>query len=475
MYVNQEKGGQIMSETINTNPPVHATVEITVDPKMSTAFMMITPPQNGGLDITMDKIKTAMYEKDISYGIYEDTIASALDNRRYNENLCIAQWTPPVDGVDGSIKYHFDKESVTAPVEDEHGTVDYKNLNIVKNTLQGTVIATISMPTEGEPGKDISGRPVPQHIGVPANVSLGNGTALSPDGTQILASIDGNLRYANGAFMVEEELIIRGDVDVSTGNLDFIGNITVHGNVDEGYELKSKKNIYIKGTVIGAKLTAEGDITIKQGIINSNIECKGNVKLGFCENTVINCDNTVESGTFVGGEVFAGVSILATGQKGQMMGGKYTALENIEAATIGSEGYAKTVITLGNNAVLNEEREAAKKKIEELEDKADQLGKILTTLTELAKAAKLPPEREQMKVEAMRSRFQIQGEVKRLKNRIVEIERVLQQHQSLSVSCRKEFYPGVVIKINSFLHQVNVLTPRSKATIGSEGIVFMPL
>ena len=464
-----------MSETMNTNPPVHAAVEISVDPRMSTAFMTITPPQNGGLDITMDKIRTALREKDITFGVYEDTIQSALDNSRYNENLCVAQWTAPVDGIDGSITYHFDKESVTAPVEDEHGTVDYKNLNIVKNILQGTTIATITMPTEGEAGTDISGRPVPQHIGVPANVNLGNGTALSADGTQIIAAIDGNLRFANGSFMVEEELVIRGDVGVSTGNIDFIGNVTVHGNVDEGYEITSKKNIYIKGTVIGSKLTAEGDITIKQGIINSNVECKGNVRLGFCENTNVHCENTVESGAFVGGEVFAGKSILATGSKGQMMGGKYTALENIEAATIGSEGYAKTVITLGNNAVLNEEREAANKKIEELEDKADQLGKILTTLTEMAKTAKLPPEREQMKVEAMRSRFQIQGEIKRLKSRIVEIERVLQQHQSLAVSCRKEFLPGVIIRINSFMYQVNVPTSRSKATIGSEGITFLPL
>jgi len=464
-----------MSDTINVNPPVHAIVEISVDPKMSTAFMTITPPQNGGLDITMDKIRTALYEKDISFGIYEDTINSALDNKRYNENLCVAQWKAPVDGIDGSVKYHFDKESVLAPVEDEHGTVDFKNLNIVKNTLQGTVIATITMPTEGEPGTDISGRTVPQHIGVPANVNLGAGTTLSPDGTQILAAVDGNLRYANGAFVVEEELIIREEVGVASGNICFISNVTIHGNVDEGYEIHSKKNIYVKGTVIGSKLSADGDITIKQGIINSDVVCKGNVKLGFCENTKIECDNTVESGAFVGGEVFAGKSILATGNKGAMMGGKYTALENIEAATIGSEGYAKTVITLGNNAVLNEEKEAASKKIDELEDKADQLGKILTTLAEMAKAAKLPPEREQMKVEAMRSRFQIQGEIKRLKSRIVEIERVLEQHQSLSVSCRKEFLPGVIIRINSFMYQVNVPTSRSKATIGSDGITFLPL
>ncbi len=463
-----------MSETATNNIPVHAAAEISVDPNLTTAFMTVSAPQNGGLDITMDKIRAAIDEKNISYGIFEDSLQSIVDDKRYEENICIARWKAPVDGIDGEIRYHFDKSTVIAPTEDEHGTVDYKNLGLVKNTLTGTVIADISMPTEGEPGKDICGKTVHQHIGVPARVNLGSGTALTEDGLQVIAAVDGNLCYANGAFCVNEELLIKGDVDVASGNIDFIGNVIIKGNVCEGYSVTSKKNITVNGTVTGATLTAEGDISVKTGIINSTVDCKGNIRMGFCENSNVRCDNNVEAQSFVGGEVYAGKEIFASG-KGVMMGGKYTALENIEAATIGSEGYAKTVITVGNNAVLTEEKEELVRKNEVLEDKFDQLGKILTTLTELAKAAKLTPEREQMKVEAMKSRFQIQGEMKRNQLRITEIERTLEMKQNLSVSCRREFYPGVLIRINSFVYTVNVVQGRSKACIGAEGIVFMPL
>ncbi len=458
----------------NNNIPVHAAVEISVDPNLTTAFMTVSAPLNGGLDITMDKIRAAIDEKNISYGIFEDSLNSIVDDKRYDENICIARWKPPVDGIDGEIKYHFDKNTVIAPTEDEHGTVDFKNLGLVKNTLTGTVIADISMPTEGEPGKDICGKTVVQHIGVPARVNLGSGTILTEDGLQVIAAVDGNLCFANGAFCVNEELLIKGDVDVASGNIDFIGNVIIKGNVSEGYSVTSKKNITVNGTVTGATLKADGDINVKTGIINSTVECKGNIRMAFCENSIVNCDNNVEAQSFVGGEVYAGKEIFASG-KGVMMGGKYTALENIEAATIGSEGYAKTVITLGNNAILTEEKEELTRKNAVLEDKFDQLGKILTTLTELAKAAKLSPEREQMKVEAMKSRFQIQGEMKRNQLRITEIERTLEMKQNLSVSCRREFYPGVLIRINSFVYTVNVVQGRSKACIGSEGIVFMPL
>ncbi len=463
-----------MSETTNANNiPVHAVAEITVDPNCTSAFLTVTAPQNGGLDITVSKIKAAMKEKDITYGVFEDALDIIVESKRYNENICIARWTPPVDGVDGEITYHFDKSTVIAPVEDEHGTVDYKNLGLVKNTLTGTVIADISMPTEGTPGKDICGKVINQHIGTPARVSLGKGTMLTADGRQIIASVDGNLCFVGGSFCVEQELMLKGDVDVASGNIDFIGNVIIKGNVSEGYSVTSKKSITINGTVTGAIIKAEGDVSIKLGSINSEIECKGNVKMGFCENSKVKCDNLVEAQSFVGGEVFAR-SILASG-KGVMMGGKYTALENMEASSFGSEGYAKTIITLGNNAILTEEKEELEKKNAVLDDKFDQLGKILVTLSELAKAGKLTPEREQMKVEAMKSRFQIQGEMKRNLLRISEIDRTLELKQNLSIACRREFYPGVLIRINSFIYQVNVLQGRSRACIGPEGITFMPL
>ena len=457
-----------------TNLPVPAVVEISVDPNYSTAFMEVTAPQNGGADVTERQIRDTLVEKNIYFGIFEDSVVDVVEKKRYGENICIARWEAPVDGEDGTVKYHFDKDSVIAPVEDEDGTVDYKNLGLVKNIFTGTTIATVTLPTDGTPGKDISGKSVKQHIGVPARVNIGHGTALTEDGTELIAAVDGNLCFVNGAFCVNEELVIRGDVDVSSGNIDFIGNVIIKGNVMEGYTVTSKKNITINGTVTSATVKADGDIFIKLGSINSTIECKGNVKLGYCENSNVNCDGSVEAATFVGGEVYAGKEILASG-KGIMMGGKYTELENIEAAVFGSEGYAKTIITVGNNAVLSEEKDELVKKNAVLDDKFDQLGKILATLTEMAKVAKLPPEREQMKVEAMKSRFQIQGELKRNQLRIAEIERALELKQNLSISCRKEFYPGVLIRINSFIYQVNVVTSRSKATIGKEGITFVPL
>ena len=339
---------------------VHSTVEVSVNPNHTAAFMSFSRPENGGMDITVEKVMAALDEKNVSYGILRDDIELAVEQKRYEENICVAKWDMPQDGVNGSIKYFYNIESHAAPVENEHGIVDYKNLGVVRNITAGTPIAAITLPTEGEPGKDITGRVVMQKKGVAVKVNVGKGTSLINDGKEIIAAIDGNLVYKNGAFQVDETLVINGDVDVSSGNIDFIGAVTIKGSVFEGFRVTSKRDININGSVNGAELSADGNINIKIGSINSQIECKGDVKLGFCENTKIRAEGNVESASFVGGEVFADKKIIASG-KGVIMGGKYTALDGIEASVIGSEKYAKTLITLGNNAVLSEERDKLEK------------------------------------------------------------------------------------------------------------------
>ena len=137
----------------------------------------------------------------------------------------------------------------------------------------------------------------------PAKFSVGKGTELVNDGTEIIASVDGNLVYTNGSFCIEESLLIRGDVDVSSGNIDFIGDIMVKGNVMEGFSVTSKKNVTIFGTVTNGTVTADGNITIKLGSINSKLRSeKGSITPHSCtERQRMGRRSNVEASSFIGG------------------------------------------------------------------------------------------------------------------------------------------------------------------------------
>lgn len=454
--------------------PVNSVVELSVDPNHTAAFVSFTCPENGGADITVDKIKKALADNNVTYGILEGDIEKAVGLKRYNENICAAKWTPPVDGVDGSVQYYFNKDKHIAPVEDERGIVDYKNLGLVNNITAGTPIAEINLPTEGEPGMDITGRPVPQKTGTPAKFNVGAGTQLINNDTQIVATINGNLIFKNNAFVVEEKIVINGDVDISSGNIDFIGDVMIKGNVFEGFRVASKQSITIMGLATGAEIIADGDVSVKGGLINSKVTSKSNVRTGFCENSVINAGGSVESPSFVGGEVFSSDKIIASG-KGVMVGGKYTALSGVEASVIGSENYTKTIVTLGNNAVLSEEREKLEKENATMDEQVDQLGKILITLAEYSKKGKLTPEREQMQTDARRNRIRLQNQIRVNKKRIEEINAALELTQNLFVAVKRMIYPGVTLRINSSVLKVNAVENRVKAVVRNGDIVLVPL
>ena len=64
---------------INEGKIIHSEAEISVDPNCTTAFMTIEPPENGGLDMTVDKALSAVAEKGICFGVMKDEITAAVE------------------------------------------------------------------------------------------------------------------------------------------------------------------------------------------------------------------------------------------------------------------------------------------------------------------------------------------------------------------------------------------------------------
>ena len=214
-------------------------------------------------------------KNNVKYGLDMDMIKSIAEEKRYSSKLPVARWTPPVNGTDGTITYKFDREVKNAPVEDEHGFVDYKNLGLIRTVHAGDVIAEITMPTDGEPGTDVRGKTLRQILGKKAKYTVGTNTKVTEDGLQIVSSVDGNVNYRGGAFHVDQVVTVAGDVDASVGNITFVGDVVVKGEVMEGFKISSNANIIVAGNVNGATLEADGDIVIKKGCINSHVMAHG--------------------------------------------------------------------------------------------------------------------------------------------------------------------------------------------------------
>lgn len=452
--------------------PVDCEISVTVSPNGSEACVTVTPPQNGGAEVTAEAILRKLAELNVTYGIDSEALNALVNDRRYGERVRVARWKPAVNGEDGTITYHYDKKVEIAPVEDEHGFVDYKNLGLVRTVHKGDVIADITLPTQGESGMDVRGKVLRQIVGKKASYAIGTNTELTEDGTRIIASTDGNINYKGNAFTVEQVVTINGDVDASVGNINFVGDVIVKGEVLEGFKISSNANIVVAGNVNGASLEADGDIIIKKGCINSKVVAHGSVTINFCERSDIRCDGTLTSSNFVICDVYCG-ELVMKGNTGGLMGGKYTSLDSVEISSIGTKNYTPTQLTVGDNALLAEERNAVQNEIEKDQKNIGELTMIINFLNEKKKELhSLPEDKEKILGNACRQKILLGVEVSKLNKRVDEINTTLSSRQYLTVGCKGYMYPGVKIIINDAVFKADVEYVRTRIRLGEDGEIY---
>lgn len=426
--------------------PIDGAITLDIDDKFMSARLSISPAKNGGAEVSEEQLKNQMALNAVRYGIDEDAIKEAFKNK--GASVIVARGDAPVDGKNGYLTYHFERKSGAQMKADEFGNVDFRDLGMIQNIESDTVIADIYPETTGSPGRDIRGVEIPQYPGKPAKLVTGNGVALSADGAHLVSSCAGNLRWNKDHFVVDKELVV-SDIDLSVGNLDFIGDINIKGNVMEGFVVRSGGNITIAGNVTGATIEADGNINAKLGFVSSKVTAQGDITVNFAENSEIECGGTIKAQSFVGCTVTSQGPILIQGGKSVIVGGKYTCMSDIEVNYLGSDSYVRTLVVLGNVAVLAEELNDRKKQLKEFENQLTQLDMVVTTLQQQKKQAPLTPEREEMLKRSIKAKFSHMGLIKETNERISDIEKEIDNVNDICVKVKRAAFPGVTVKINN--------------------------
>lgn len=449
--------------------PINGSVNIDIDERYMTAHVVVNEPEFGGKPVTYAQLCDELALKGVRHNVDFDALKGIFENNQFGKTVLAAKGEPAIDGSNGKVIYHFECTDAQVIKEDEFGNVDYHDLGLIRNITEGTVIAEIIPETEGTPGVDIRGIVAPPVPGKPPVFSIGSGTVISDDNLIISAAISGNLRWTKSHFQIDKDVTISGDLDVSVGNIDFIGDVIVKGNVEEGYEIKSGGNVTVFGTVTGARITAAKDISVRMGVVSSHISGK-NISASFFENTTINADGKLNAQNFIACQVMCRDKLTASGGKAAIIGGKYTCLSDIEANMIGSDTYTRTLLVLGNTAVLAEERIELIKKIGEFENQLDQLEKICTALQAQKKVAPLTEDREEMLVTSIRAKYIHQRELKTMRRRIAEIDKEIDISNDLKVVVRRSLFPGVSIRINSLQCNVSNVHGQCTVRVGADDI-----
>lgn len=221
-----------------------------------------------------EEIKNELSKANITYGIIEESIKRCTEERQII-NLLIAEGKLPIDDEEDIIDIKFESDKNNKFLEDKKGRIDYKDIGSVVAVKKGNVIAEKTAGKKGEDGISIKGEVKKHKIAKPKVFRASEGCELQEDNI-IVATQDGRPEVKNGTFSVRPIYEIISDVDLSTGNVKFLGDIVVYGNVKEGMKVEGDSAVTIGGSVESAEIKAKGDINITGNILLSKIYGGGN-------------------------------------------------------------------------------------------------------------------------------------------------------------------------------------------------------
>lgn len=229
------------------------------------------------MPLDQEAVRNLLKESHVTYGIKEDTLATLYDKPEAGRHL-IAEGIVAEPGTNEKIDVRFVQGAEGKPAISENGTVDYRDLQRFISVEPGDILAVKLPGISGKPGYRVNGEEVPPSPPKPVELIAGPGASLSDRGMFVTATISGlpTIRQSGSRYTVSVEplLVIKGNVDLETGNVSFRGSVRVKGNVIEAMKVDATGDVVVEGDVSGATIEAQGSVTARS-IIASTVHAGG--------------------------------------------------------------------------------------------------------------------------------------------------------------------------------------------------------
>jgi hypothetical protein len=412
---------------------------------------------DGNIQLKVSDLEEYLHQHGIKYGIRRDVLAQIAENpaKFKQASVLVAAGDPPQNGRDGEIRLLVDMDGKIKPMELEDGTVDFREIRTLNNVQKGQPLAERIPPTEGVPGRAVTGDVIAARNGKEAMFKVGKNVVVNLEKTMLYAAIDGLLTKTDidklNVFPVYE---VNGDVDYSVGNIDFNGTVVIRGNVLPGFKVKAAGDIRVIGGVEAGELEAGGSIEITGGILGQNkayVRAGKLVKSSFIQDARVEAmEDVIVSQSIMHSQIRAGFKVVCHGAKGLIVGGVIQAGEKVKARTIGNTTSTPTSIEVGMQPELRQELYALRARYLELKTNLDKTEKALALLDQMALTGQLSPDKMAMRSKLSATKRAAQNEMEQTKERMMEIEIALEDSFQATVEVTSTVYAGTKIVIGRY-------------------------
>jgi len=261
-------------------------IRIRISADKMTAFVSLPkPPQlledqvddgeHASPELTREAVLAVLEEKGVVFGIDPELVEKALNH--LGQEIPVARGNPPQPGRDASIRCVFREKQQQR--EEEARQAEMVSFAGIISVAPGEVLGIRIPPEEGVPGTNVLGQPVPPPKPRDVVLKAGQGAEVEPDGSRVVATINGRPEQNGPLFAVYPVHVINGNVDHTIGHIRFRGDLVIKGGVAEGMTVEALGQVEVMGTVSHAVIYAGGDVKIHQNVLSSTIRAGGSVVL----------------------------------------------------------------------------------------------------------------------------------------------------------------------------------------------------
>ena len=413
------------------------------------AYLQVPVPENDG-DYTIGYLQTLLEQNGVRYGVISSALQRIIDGQIYNQPIMVASGNPAVDGIDGYYEYKFNHHRDSKPQVKADGSVDYWSVNSIQSVVAGDVIAIYHPPIQGSDGMNVRGNVVTAKRGKDQAMLKGKGFLRSDDGLTYTAEIDGKIEMQGDRIMVLAIHEVSGDADISTGNIDFRGDVVIHGNVESGITINATGSITIDGTVEACTLKAGKDIILRRGMLGghkASVTTKGNVFAKFFENTTIVADGMIQADVLMNCEVDCKGKVVLTGRRASIIGGEVHAIEGVEVFSLGNDAETKTYIYVGADPDMHTRMAMLEKKIADVKEELAKVEKGIEQFKMLEREKNMSYANDPRRMALLRIRIRDNATLAEDEAEFRRLEDLLGRGVGASVKVLDKVHPGVRINI----------------------------
>ncbi|WP_170169083.1 FapA family protein [Mesobacillus subterraneus] len=427
--------------------------------------------QQEGLSMTKSELVAVLKEEKVICGLKMDVLNQIAENpHSIQYPVVVAAGEPGKSGENAYLRNELDNKNFP-----DQKVFSFRSVVQIPSVRQGQLLATLIPAQNGIPGTDVLGNSIPVKPGRPLKVRAGNNVVF--EAGKYYAACDGQVSITKSMIAVNPVFEVRGDLDLRTGNIDFVGNIVIKGNIPSGYEVKAGGDIWVDGLVEAASLHAEGNIVIKGGVagaLKGSLTAGGSVQANYLNQANVKASQDIIVKTSIlHSKLTAGGNVDC--KSGTIIGGMVSAGRDIQVKDLGNELFTKTELAVGWDPALEKAEIEMIKEIETAKANIKKLTEIEMKLAEIGRlAGKLTPEQQQLLGKQQTTRRKIEsGLLEQMDElRLLHLEKQDRMNSCLFVYER--VFPNTKVYFGKYALLTNQLYKNVKFLLDQSEISILP-